>query len=291
MSIIGHDKEKEIFSNILRDDRLHHAYIFSGREGSGKKMFAKQIAKSLLCEDRTFLESCDCKHCKLSEESTHPDIHIIEESPIKIETSRKITENAFMSPLSGRNKIYIIDNAHTFTIPAANALLKTLEEPPEDTHFFLITERFEQIMPTIRSRSIHIRFSSLTNEEVAEILTEKGEHPQNAEKAASMSSGSVTYAKFLIETISETGEFSPSLDKKELFADIQALDTKEKIRAYCASLFTYMFEEYKKNGRETLLDFSNYLLAILRRLEYNVSLDIFRLDLYTKTVEVFSEKS
>jgi len=291
MILIGHEREKEIFSNILKENRLHHAYIFSGREGSGKKLFARWLAKSILCEEGSFFESCSCKHCTVAEQSEHPDIHVIEEDPIKIETSREISANAFMSPLSGKSKVYIIDNAHTFNMYAANALLKTLEEPPEDTHFFLITDKFEQIMPTIRSRCIHIRFSSLKSSDVNEILSLEGLDGEGAERAAELSSGSVSYAKFLLDNISESGEFAPSFDKKELFNTINALDSKEMIRAYCMSLYGYLLERYKETGSDTLLDFSNYLLAILKRLDYNVSLDIFRLDLYTKTIEVLSEKS
>lgn len=105
MSIIGHDKEKDIFRNILQSGKLHHAYIFSGREGSGKKLFASQLAKAILCEDQKFLEPCQCRHCRVAEGSAHPDIHIYEESPIKVDAARNISNNAFMSPLSAKRRL------------------------------------------------------------------------------------------------------------------------------------------------------------------------------------------
>jgi len=291
MIITGHEKEKDIFRNIIEKDKLHHAYIFSGREGSGKKLFAKELARGVVCDNQSFLEPCPCRQCTVLKNGTHPDIHMLEESPIKIEAARAISADAFMSPLSSKKKVYIIDNAHTFTREAANAVLKSLEEPPADTHFFLITDKYDQILPTIRSRCINIMFSSLTNEEVEKVLLAMGHIGEDTERLSQLSSGSVSYALFLMETMSETGEFSPSADKAQLYKDISALDTKEKIRAYCASMYAYMLEKYKKTGSTDAMDFSNYLLDILKRLEYNVSLDMFRMDLYTKTTEVLSEKN
>ncbi|MGD9808053.1 MAG: ATP-binding protein [Deferribacterales bacterium] len=287
--IVGHKKEIDIFKNIIDGGKLHHAYIFSGREGSGKKLFAKELARSVICADGTYMQPCQCRHCRVLTGSEHPDIHMIEESPVKIEVARQISNDAFMSPLSAKKKIYIIDNAHTFTKEAANAVLKTLEEPPADTHFFLITDRYEHVLPTIRSRCINIRFSSLTNDEVEQVLMQSG--VLDTAGVAEHASGSVSYAQYLLENIDESGRFSPDKDRSALYAEISNLDTKEKIRAYCASMYTYMLEKYKENSCETLLDFSNYLLDILKRLEYNVSLDMFRMDLYVKTAEVLCEKS
>lgn len=287
----GHSAEKEIFRSILKRGRLHHAYIFSGREGSGKRLFAKELARAVICSRQAFFEPCDCRNCKTAAGLTHPDIHITEDSPVKIETARQISADAFMSPLSAKKKVYIIDNAHTFTKEAANAILKTLEEPPEDTHFILLTDRYEQVLPTIRSRCINIRFSSLLNTEVEDILRELGHNDENITTVAEQASGSVSYALFLLDNMGSTGQFSPERNRAELFTEINGLDTKEKIRAYCSSIYAYLLEKYRETGNETLTDFSNYLLEILRRLEYNVSLDIFRTDLYVKTVEVLCEKS
>jgi len=289
--IIGHSKEKDIFKNILDGGKLHHAYIFSGREGSGKKLFARELARSILCAEQSFLEPCQCKHCTVAAAMNHPDVHLIEDTPVKIEIARQISSDAFMSPLSAKNKVYIIDNAHAFTKEAANAVLKTLEEPPSDTYFFLITDKYEQVLPTIRSRCINIRFSSLTNEEVEQVLMAQGLMGDEIGEIASQASGSVSYANFLLENMDETGQFSADKGRQVLYTEINNLDTKEKIRAYCASMYSYTLDKYRETNSEVLLDFSNYLLEILKRLEYNVSLDMFRMDLYVKTTEVLCEKS
>lgn len=292
MNVTGHEREKEIFGRVLNDNRLHHAYILSGRDGTGKKLFAKELAKAILCEKGSFLEGCTCRHCTLADGGAHPDIHIIEESPLKIDKAREISSDAFLTPLTASKKVYIIDNADSFGLEAANALLKTLEEPPEDTHFLLITSRYTQVLHTIRSRCINISFGVLTDDEVRSVVaahTEKS--ADEIENAVSISSGSAGYALYLLESMEKQPRFNSSLNPVELFYEIESLDDKEKVRAYCASLYGYLLERYKQTGSETMLAFSNYLLDILKRLEYNVSLDIFRLDLYIKTVEVLSEKS
>lgn len=292
MNVTGHEREKEIFGRVLNDNRLHHAYILSGRDGTGKKLFAKELAKAILCEKGSFLEGCTCRHCALADGRAHPDIHIIEESPLKIDKAREISSDAFLTPLTASKKVYIIDNADAFGLEAANALLKTLEEPPEDTHFLLITSRYTQVLHTIRSRCINISFGVLTDDEVRSVVaahTEKS--ADEIENAVSISSGSAGYALYLLESMEKQPRFNSALNPVELFYEIESLDDKEKVRAYCASLYGYLLERYKQTGSETMLAFSNYLLDILKRLEYNVSLDIFRLDLYIKTVEVLSEKS
>lgn len=292
MKILGHDKEKEIFSRILKDDRLHHAYLLSGRDGIGKKLFARELARGIVCENGSFLEDCTCRHCINAVHSEHPDIHLIEETPLKIETSRMINNEAFMSPMSAKKKVYIIDNAETFGLQAANALLKTLEEPPTDTHFFLITDRYSQVLHTIRSRCININFGLLSDDAVREIVTPQTEADEETLKnAIAIASGSAGDALKILQNLDKQNLFKGITSKTALYEEIASLDTKEAIKTYIASLYTHLLEKYKVSGNETLLDFSNYLLDILKRLEYNVSLDMFRLDLYIKTIEVLSEKS
>ncbi|MGE4318707.1 MAG: ATP-binding protein [Deferribacterales bacterium] len=292
MKLIGHSREKEIFSRIIAENRLHHAYILSGREGIGKKLFAKETARALLCENGSFLTDCPCRHCVNILNSEHPDIHIIEETPLKIDTARQINQEAFMSPMSAKKKVYIIDNADSFGLQAANALLKTLEEPPSDTYFFLITSRYSQVLHTIRSRCVNIGFGLLSAEEVTEIVRQHTEKPdEETAHAVKTASGSAGAALNILSDTDKQSLFTGIRSKTELYEEIASLDTKDAIKTYVASLYSHLLEKYKKTGSETLLDFSNYLLDILKRLEYNVSLDMFRLDLYIKTIEVLSEKS
>lgn len=319
--IRGHEKEREIFGRIIAEGRLHHAYLLNGREGVGKKLFALEIARSLICENGSFMQGCECRHCRLIkntnirieseipqvkekksskavqvqeafDKSPHPDIHLIEQTPLKIDTAREINEGAFMSPMSASKKIYIIDNADSFGLEAANALLKTLEEPPADTYFFLITSRYQQVLHTIRSRCIGIGFGQLADEDVWAIVDEKSDKPfKEKQTAVKICAGSAGQALRLLSSAESGAVFTGIENRVSLYEEINALETKDAIKTYCASLYTHLLERYRATGRESLLDFSNYLLDILKRLEYNVSLDIFRIDLYVKTIEVLSEKS
>lgn len=292
MTILGHDKEKEIFAKIVKENRLHHSYILSGRSGSGKKLFATELARAIICENGSFMTDCQCRHCVSIKNGQHPDIHIIEETPLKIETARTLCEEAFMSPMSAKKKIYIIDNIDACTLYAANAMLKTLEEPPRDTYFFLITDRYQQVLHTIRSRSVKISFGLLSDEAVTAIVRQHTDKTdEEIEKAVKISSGSAGHALYLLSNSEKCPVFTGIKSKKDLYEEISSLEDKDAVRSYCASLYSHLLEKYRETGRETVLDFSNYLLDILKRLEYNVSLDMFRLDLYIKTIEVLSEKS
>lgn len=292
MKVLGHDREKEIFERILKEDRLHHAYILSGRSGSGKKLFAAEVARSIVCENGSFMSDCGCRHCVSALNGSHPDIHMVEEVPMKIETARNLCEEAFMSPMTAKKKVYIIDGIDACTQYAANAMLKTLEEPPQDTYFFLITDKYQQVLHTIRSRSVNIAFGMLSDDTVAEIVrahTDKSD--DEIARAVSISSGSAGHAIYLLNSAEHQPVFTGVQSKKQLYEEISSLEDKDAVRSYCASLYAHLLEKYKESGNETMLDFSNYLLDILKRLEYNVSLDMFRLDLYIKTIEVLSENS
>lgn len=144
----------------LQSGLLPHAYLFSGLEGIGKFDFAKHLAKSLLCEDsraKSTSEPCGhCKQCKLLNAGTHPDLKIIEpedaSSVLKIDTIRALVGFFQQSSLQGGRKVAILFPAEALNINAANALLKTLEEPTSDSIIILVCHSVGQLLPTIRSR-------------------------------------------------------------------------------------------------------------------------------------------
>src|SRR3989442_14216114 len=142
-SFIGNRKIIERLRSKLREDRFPHGLIFSGPEGVGKHTCALMIAKSLNCLKAPSGEFCDqCSSCRKIEAGTHPDVMTIsvedEATQIKIAQIRQILGMLDLQPLEGRNKVFIIDPADSLNDEAANALLKGLEEPPENTFFLLI---------------------------------------------------------------------------------------------------------------------------------------------------------
>ena len=287
MNHIGHNREKEIFRNALENDRLVHAYIFSGTEGSGKKHFALSLAKSLLCRDGRFFEDCECPSCTQADTKSHPDIALIEKDDLNIENIRSLAERAYMSPLSGSHKVFIIDDAHLMRNEAANAFLKTLEEPGENTLIILLTSIYDKILPTIRSRCINIEFSMLSTDDVNTVLKSISDE-ENTGDAAELASGSVGYGLYLLENTGSADALKKFPDSaEELFIKIRDLADKDEVRIFCSMLYAMLLEKYKTRADNRLIAFSNYLLDILKRLDYNVSLKIVKLDLYSKTSEVF----
>lgn len=167
--VIGHEDNINLIRNMVKDGRIPHALIFSGRESIGKKRVALLFASTLLCEKR---EGClKCPPCRRVLKATHPDVITIEASKesITISQIRELQEWAALRPMEKKAKIAIIDDAHLMTKEAANAFLKTLEEPPPDTYFVLVTHAPNRLISTIASRCLTVRFSPLTEREVARI--------------------------------------------------------------------------------------------------------------------------
>ncbi len=162
-TVIGHDRQKAFLTRLLTQGNIPHAFLFSGPEGIGKKMLAKTFTQYLFCRSGSACGACPA--CVKLIRGTHPDLIVMEsEGSIGIDDSRMIGKEVSEYPYESEKRIIIIDNAETMTREAANALLKTLEEPPPYNHFFLITSVEKGIPATIRSRCTRIFFSALSRE-------------------------------------------------------------------------------------------------------------------------------
>ena len=177
--IKGQDKAINLLQSILRNNRLASAYLFCGPEGVGKRMVANTLAKTINCQEAS-TDSCDkCASCLKIEKNQHPDFHYIgglnnEDSAggsaIKIEEVRQLQKEINLKPYEARKKVFIIDQAHHLTQEAANALLKVLEEPPQNSLIILITSQPEKLFKTIISRCQLIKFACLKREVLQQAL-------------------------------------------------------------------------------------------------------------------------
>jgi len=171
--LIGQESISQTLSLALDSKRLSHAYLFSGLRGSGKTSTARIFAKSLMCDNGPTSSPCDvCTHCIMANEGRHIDIIEMDAaSSRKIDDIRDLIENTKYRPAAGAFKIFIIDEVHMLTKEAHNALLKTLEEPPEYVKFILATTDPLKLPPTILSRTQHFRFKRISHPNIVHHLS------------------------------------------------------------------------------------------------------------------------
>jgi DNA polymerase-3 subunit gamma/tau len=172
--LVGQTHVTETLGNAIRNNRVAHAYIFSGARGVGKTTAARILAKALNCVDGPTATPCgECDSCKEIAAGTSLDVIEIDAASNRgIDQIRELREMVRYAPAASRSKVVILDEAHMLTGEASNALLKTLEEPPDRVIFVMATTEPENLVDTIRSRSQHFHFRALTFAEITGRLEE-----------------------------------------------------------------------------------------------------------------------
>lgn len=196
-NILGQDEIKKELRDAQKIGKSPHALIFAGLSGLGKKLTALAMAKLLNCAGAGD-DSCDkCPSCRKIDKLCHPDLLILEPQGdyIKIDQVRRLREGLCYRPFEGKAKVAIIDGAENMKKEAANALLKTLEEPPPATFIFLICNDSSSLLPTIRSRCRIFKFKPIDESSLARALVEAGIAEPRAQIAAALSGGA--YARAL----------------------------------------------------------------------------------------------
>jgi DNA polymerase-3 subunit delta' len=171
--ILGHQHQKDLLQRAVSTGRLSHAYLFEGPEGIGKRLMALALAKMIFCAHGS---GCgDCPACQKIDHHNHPDLHLI--SPdgayIKIEQIRSIQKELSFRPLEAPRKVCLIDGAEKLHPAAGNALLKTLEEPRDQTLLILLTPSPDAVLPTIRSRCQRLPFSRIPRQQLQDVLADQ----------------------------------------------------------------------------------------------------------------------
>lgn len=166
--MVGQSHVLKALSNALDQDRLHHAYLFTGTRGVGKTTLARILAKCLNCDKGVSSNPCgECNACVAIDEGRFIDlIEVDAASRAKVEETRDLMDNVQYAPTSGRYKVYLIDEIHMFSNHSFNALLKTLEEPPPHVKFLLATTEPKKLPVTILSRCLQFNLSHLTNDQI-----------------------------------------------------------------------------------------------------------------------------
>jgi DNA polymerase-3 subunit gamma/tau len=172
--LVGQSHVTSTLANAIKSDRVAHAYIFSGARGVGKTTAARILAKALNCAKGPTAEPCgECDSCKEIAAGTSLDVIEIDAASNRgIDQIRELREMVRYAPAASRSKVVLLDEAHMLTSEASNALLKTLEEPPDRVIFVMATTQPEDLADTIRSRSQHFHFRALTFAEITGRLEE-----------------------------------------------------------------------------------------------------------------------
>lgn len=279
-NIVGNDKVKTFLDNQIKNNHVLHSYLFVGIEGIGKKLFAKEFAKKILC-----LEENDnngtCLSCVKWNSSNHPDFTIIEpdNNTIKIEQIRNMQEKIEEKPITSKKKVYIIVDSEYMTKEAQNCLLKTLEEPPEFATIILTTSNESKLLNTIKSRCIKVQFDSLSENEMRDFLRKNSSIVESTQTFIEMSQGSIGKLLHMEEDhqiYEQINTILENIDKQDLITILNKSEIlykeKEKIQELLDYINVYLYYtkdikklnciKYVEDTKKRLISNSNYDMCI-----------------------------
>lgn len=240
--LIGNEHNKELLKETIKTHNTSHSYIFSGEQGIGKRLFARQFAKNIMClKDGTCHDKCDS--CIKFNANSNTDFTEIEPEgkTLKIDQIRKMQEKIAEKPVISNKKIYVINNADLMSEESQNCLLKTLEEPPEYAIIILIVSNENKILPTIKSRCVSIRFNRISNQELKKQL------PNLTDEQIKILNGSFQNIDFIEQRYDEYKKVLKIVDTLKNGSLLELIENSE-------ILYT---------NKDSVLDILNYLNIIL----------------------------
>ena len=280
-NLIGNEKIKKDLELVLKQGNIFHSYMFIGTEGIGKKQFAREFAKGILCLEEN--KPCGkCKSCLEFDTDNNPDFYYIgsgEEKSIKIEVIRGMQQKVGELPIVSNKKVYIIDDFENMTFQAQNCILKTIEEPPEFVTVLLITANESKVLNTIKSRCLKINFNKLEDKELKSFLEQNYGINNISENMLRAYNGSIKKAlkmqekKEIYETVEKVfnniQNYNIVTAKKNLEILYKSKDEIEDILDYINVIFINKAKENEK-----YVDYINKVENTKRKINSNCNYDM-----------------
>ncbi len=246
--VVGHKDIINYIRSAVENDQVSHAYILNGERGAGKKLLANLFAATLLCEKGGPDPCNNCHSCRQAESGNHPDIiRVTHEKPnsISVDDIRGQVNNTIMiKPYQGPYKVYIIDHADMMTPQAQNALLKTIEEPPQYAVIMLLVENAEILLPTINSRCVMLRLRYIKDVLIKKYLMENLKVPDyKADLCTAFAQGNMGHAIMLAnsehfnEIREEAVQMLRNIHEMELS---EIIETVNRITVYKVEISDYL---------------------------------------------------
>ncbi|MFC2161301.1 DNA polymerase III subunit delta' [Acidobacteriota bacterium] len=236
--ILGNTRVKTILAKAMQRSRVPHSLLFVGPEGVGKREMALVVAKALNCLQKTD-DSCEtCPSCVAINKKNFPDVMEIlpEKNVIKIDQVRELKSAAYLKPMVGKKRVFIIPDAERMNPEASNSILKILEEPPSFSHLILLTNNPYLILPTIKSRCQVLSFAPVFKEDIEKDLLKKEYAAEQARVISMAVNGNLKYALSL-----DWEEFQEK--RKKAMQVLFSLMRKEKASEVLKEFFSYRFKD------------------------------------------------
>ncbi len=321
--ILGNDRIKRILRKALQRQRVPNSLLLSGPTGVGKIDFARTLAQALNCLEMTDDACGHCSSCLAITKGNFPDVlqPVPEKEVLKVEQMRILKETAYLKPMLGKKRIFILERAERLNAAASNSLLKILEEPPGFSHILLLTDNPFVILPTIKSRCQILNFSPISREDIEKCLLEQGIEKSRAKVQSLLVQGNLKQALSLdwedIQSQRQkawslfqalTAGFGSadllkvysSLPKNQLTEELRP--TLEVLASFCRDVLllrekappeNLMNPDYEselrevsaQRSRERILGLWNNIESALYALQRNLNLKLFISSLFLKPME------
>ena len=266
-NLIGNDKIKNILTESIKNKNILHSYLFYGADGIGKKIFALNFAKMILCNNKDNKPCGKCKSCIEFDTKNNPDFFFIEPdgNSIKIDQIRQMQKTALEKPINSSKKVYVIDNSDMMTKEAQNCLLKTLEEPQEFIVIILIESNENNILATVKSRCTKIYFQKLADENIKYFINNRFGNIDFDSNLLKLCDGSISKSIKLIEKISILNQIKSIIDELDTTDELNIInrnevlyDNKEDINMLLDYMYVLLFEKVNMN----IINKNNYINAM-----------------------------